>query len=80
LYVAKAADINIDRHDEMLKWWKENAINLPKWSPAAQKVFLFIICCFRALFSCLKACIKDQQDLPLQDYIQALLMLQYNGH
>lgn len=40
LYVAKAADVNIDSHDEILKWWKQNTTNLPKWSSAAQKVFL----------------------------------------
>jgi len=37
LYVAKAVDVNIDTHDKILKWWKQNATNLLKRSLAAQK-------------------------------------------
>ena len=40
LYVAKAADVNVNSHNEILKWWKQNTTNLPKWSSAAQKVLL----------------------------------------
>jgi len=77
LYVAKAADVNIDTHDEILKWWKQNVTNLPKWSSAAQKVFLVqpSSAASECVFSFLEA---YQQDLALQDYIQASLMLQYN--
>jgi len=82
LYVAKAADVNVDSHDEILKWWKQNTTNLPKWSSAAQKVLLVqpSSAASERVFSLLKASFKDQQDLALQDYIQASLMLQYNRH
>lgn len=81
LYVTKAADVNIDSHDEILKWWKQNTTNLPKWSLAAQKVLLVqpSSAASERVFSLLKASFKDQQDLALQDYLQASLMLQYNG-
>ena len=32
------------------------------------------------VFSLLKASFSDQQELTLQDYVEASLMLQYNGH
>ena len=81
LYVAKAANVNIDSHDEILKWWKQNTTNLPKWSLAAQKILLVqpSSAASERVFSLLKASFTDQQDLALQDYLQASLMLQYNG-
>ena len=77
LYVAKAADVNIDSHGEILKWWKQNVTNLPKWSTAAQNVSWFShhLPLQNVLFLLLKASFKGQQELALQDYMQASLML-----
>ena len=82
LYVAKAVDVRINSPDDLLKWWKQNCTDLPKWSTAAQKVFLVqpSSAASERVFSLLKASFSDQQELTLQDYIEASLMLQYNGH
>ncbi len=64
----------------MLKWWKQNAPELPYWADAAQKVLLVqpSSAASERVFSLLKASFNEQQDSTLQDYLESSLMLQYN--
>ena len=77
-YLAEAADI--DRDFDQLQWWKLHATTLPNWSAAAKKIILIQPSSAAAerVFSLLKASFGEQQDMALQDYIEASIMLQYN--
>ena len=80
LYIAKTADISEDM--DPLEWWKLNAGELPYWSLAAHKVLVLQPSSATAerVFSLLKGSFSDQQEGSLQDYIDTLLLLQYNNH
>ena len=54
---------------------------LPNWASAARKVLLVqpSSAASERVFSLLKASFQEQQDGTLQDYLEASLMLQYNG-
>ena len=75
-YLAKAVDI--DRDFDQLQWWKLHAATLPNWSAAAKKMILIQPSSAAAerVFSLLKA--SFGQDMALQDYIEASIMLQYS--
>ena len=77
-YLAEAADI--DRDFDQLQWWKLHATTLPNWSAAAKKIILIQPSSAAAerVFSLLKSSFGEQQDMALQDYIEASIMLQYN--
>ena len=79
LYISKCADT--DENFCALKWWKVNAPVLPNWASAARKVLLVqpSSAASERVFSLLKASFQEQQDGTLQDYLEASLMLQYNG-
>jgi hypothetical protein len=78
LYLAKAADV--DSSIDTLDWWKKNAICLPKWVSALQKILLIqpSSAASERVFSLLKSSFSEQQECSLQDYVEASIMLQYN--
>ena len=77
-YLALASGITIGV--EPSGWWKENKSELPHWSQAFSEVVLIQPSSAAAerVFSLLKNSFSGQQDLALQDYLKASLMLQYN--
>ena len=77
-YLALASGITIGV--EPSGWWKENKSEFPHWSPAFSEVVLIQPSSAAAerVFSLLKNSFNEQQDLALQDYLEASLMLQYN--
>ena len=78
-YLSRAADTDPDFPP--LEWWQRNAKDLPNWSASCAMVLLIQPSSAAAerVFSILKASFGEQQDLSLQDYIEASLMLQYNN-
>lgn len=67
--------------EHVLGWWRANASQLPAWSEAARIVFAIApnsAACER-VFSLLESMFGDAQTSALADYIQAALMLRYNG-
>ena len=80
-YLALASGISVEV--ETTEWWKQNNLELPNWSRAFTEVVLIQPSSVAAerVFSLLKNSFNERQDLALQDYIEASLMLQYNrGH
>ena len=79
LYLSKSADTDVGFCP--LKWWKENGKDIPNWAIAASKALLVqpSSASSERVFSLLKASFDEQQDSSLQDYIEASLMLQFNG-
>lgn len=66
---------------EVLAWWCANAAILPAWSEAARIAFALSpnsASCER-VFSLLESMFGDAQTSALADYLQAALMLRYNG-
>ena len=61
-YLSKCADTDEDLF--MLKWWKQNAPELPYWAEAAQKVLL-VQPSSDCVFSLLKASFNQQQESTL---------------
>lgn len=78
-YLAKAADL--DQDADPLHWWKKHSNDLPSWSAAAKNILLVQPSSAAAerVFSLLQNSFRSFQDASLADYIQASLMLQYNG-
>ena len=64
-----------------LKWWKQNSTVIPNWAIAASKALRVqpSSAASECIFSMLKASFDEQQDSSLQDYLEASLMLQFNG-
>ena len=77
-YLSKASDVSPE-HDP-IAWWASHIQQLPKWSDAAQKIFLVQPSSAGAerAFSLLNNTFGDQQQNCLEDYVEASLMLQYN--
>lgn len=70
-----------DYSDAVLGWWRDNGTAFPAWALAARVVFAISpnsASCER-VFSLLKNLFGDEQMSALADYIQAALMLNYNG-
>ena len=78
LYVAATEDISLDC--DTLMFWKQYANNIPKWKEVAAKILLLQPSSAAAerVFSLLKSSFRDQQLKSLEDYIEALLVIQYN--
>ena len=69
-----------DYSDAILSWWRTNSSTFPAWALAARIVFAISpnsASCER-VFALLKNLFGEQQMLALADYVQALLMLNYN--
>ena len=68
--------------DSVLDWWRRNADDaISAWAEAARIVFAISpnsASCER-VFALLKNMFGDQQMSSLADYVQAALMLLYNG-
>jgi hypothetical protein len=67
--------------EQVLAWWHSHAAQLPAWSHAARIAFALSpnsASCER-VFSLLESMFGDTQMSALADYIQAALMLRYNG-
>ena len=73
MYLSAAADVATSV--DPLLWWETN------WASAVRQVFLILPSSAEAehAFSILSNCFEDTQESALQDYIEASLMLQYNG-
>ena len=70
-----------DYSDGILSWWRANGSAFPAWARAARVVFAISpnsASCER-VFSLLKNLFGEQQMASLADYVQASLMLNYNG-
>ena len=79
VYLAKCA--NTGENFSTMKWWKLNGPGLPNWAASVRKVLLVqpSSATSERVFSLLNASFHEQQDAALQDYLEASLMLQYNG-
>ena len=86
-YVAAVAGVVIPSTDiadftaQVLAWWRANASQIPAWASAARIVFALSpnsASCER-VFSLLESMFGDEQMSSLADYLQAALMLRYNG-
>ena len=86
-FVAAAAGVVIDSSDiaafsdAVLVWWRARTATLPAWASAARIAFALApnsASCER-VFSMLEAMFGDAQMSSLSDYMQAALMLRYNG-
>ena len=77
-YLAKAANVCPDF--DTVEWWSRNEQDLPHWSSVAQKVLLLqpSTAAAERVFSILSSSFSDQQQNSLEDYVEALVMLQYN--
>ena len=67
--------------EQVLAWWRAHSSQLPAWSHAARIAFALSpnsASCER-VFSLLESMFGDTQMSALADYIQAALMLRYNG-
>ena len=70
-----------DYSEAILEWWRTNSSTFPAWALAARIVFAISpnsASCER-VFALLKNLFGEQQMLALADYVQASLMLNYNG-
>ena len=78
-YLAKAMGISVDY--DPLQFWKLNSPQLPHWSSAARRILLVQPSSAAAerVFSMLTTSFGDLQNQSLTDYIELLLMLQYNN-
>ena len=66
---------------QVLTWWCASASCVPAWASAARIVFALApnsASCER-VFSLLESMFGDAQTSALADYLQAALMLRYNG-
>jgi hypothetical protein len=87
-YLTRAAGFTVDTSDvevfstSVLEWWRRNADDgISAWADAARIVFAISpnsASCER-VFALLKNMFGDQQMSSLADYVQAALMLRYNG-
>ena len=76
----RAGDVG-DYTEAILTWWRVNGNGFPAWAEAARIVFALApnsASCER-VFARLKKLFGDEQMSALADYIQAALMLAYNG-
>ena len=67
--------------DAILGWWRDNSSTFPAWALAAHIVFAVSpnsASCER-VFALLKNLFGEEQMSALADYVQASLMLNYNG-
>ena len=64
---------------ETLEWWKSNSDLVPHWSLAAQRIFLIqpSSAASERVFSILNR-LSDMQANSLEDYVESMVMLQYN--
>jgi len=71
LYLSRCCDV--PESTDCLEWWKIHATELPVWSSAAKLTLLVQPSSAAAerVFSLLNSSFKDQQDLALQDYVEA---------
>ena len=79
LYMAKASDVSAEI--DKLQWWQIHEKDLPKWSSVCKQVLLIQPSSAAAerVFSLLTNSFNDRQNRSLEDYIEASIMLQYNG-
>ena len=77
--MSKAADLSNDIC--RLAWWKCHAVELPCSSKACKSLLLVQPSSAVAehAFSLLNNSFDDQQNSLLEEYIEALIMLQYNS-
>ena len=77
-YTTLAADVSSSYSS--LKFWKDHALSIPKWSNAAQKVFLLQPSSASAerVFSIFNNTFGKKQLTSLEDYLETSVMLQYN--
>ena len=75
LYTAAAEDIN-PSYDPLL-FWKRHESDLPNWSRAARQVLLVqpSSAASEHVFSLVRNSFGERQNLALQDYVEASLML-----
>ena len=70
-----------DYSDAILGWWRDNSSTFPAWALGARIVFAVSpnsASCER-VFALLKNLFGEEQMSALADYVQASLMLNYNG-
>ena len=76
--LAKASTLALssDGSMEVLEWWKNNSVELPYWSQAAQWIFLVqpSSAAAECVFSILNR-IGDTQANSLEDYVESAFML-----
>ena len=71
-YIAKST--GVDPAVNVLDWWRGNSPELPRWSSAAQRVFLIQPSSTAAerVFSILNNTFTDSQTNSLEDYVEAI--------
>ena len=71
----KADDINV------LEWWSRHAREIPHWARACKQILLLqpSSAASERVFSLLQNSFGSRQELALEDYIEASIMLQYNN-
>lgn len=79
-YLAKAADVSSEI--DPVDWWGRHSADLCRWSAAARQIILAqpSSAASERVFSILNQSFGDQQQLALEDYIEASVLLQYNHH
>ena len=77
-YLAKVSDVSCEI--DPVDWWGRHSADLSKWSAAARQVLLVQPSSAAAerVFSIRNQSFGDQQQLSLEDYIEASVQLQYN--
>jgi len=77
-YIAAADGCPVDV--DALEWWRRHKNDLPKWADMARRIALCQPSSAAAelVFSLLQCTFGDRQDLALEVYVEASLMLQYN--
>ena len=75
LYLSQCFDV--PESTDCLEWWKIHATQLPIWSSSVKLTLLVQPSSAAAelVFSYLNSSFKSQQDLSLQDYVEASLKL-----
>jgi len=79
-YLVKALDLSSEI--DPVDWWRRYETVLSKWSAAARQILLEqpSSAATVRVFSILNNSFGEQQQLSLQDYIEASVQLQYNRH
>lgn len=82
LYLAITDGAQVETEEGKVQWWSEHQNNLPNWSAATKKILVVQPSSASAerVFSYLQAAFNKQQDLALQETVEASVMLRYNSN
>ena len=79
-YLATAEGTQVATEEDKVQWWARNLENLPNWSAVVKKILVVQPSSASAerVFSIMSNHFTSQQDLALEETVEASVMLGYN--